>query len=102
MVAIPIGLHWSISIIPPDRGRCRLLSWKTSRALPRPMAITAIMPWAVSTELEWKGFGLARGVDGALYSVFGPGQAVALAPLVAVARQYVGAEALHVYLKGAG
>lgn len=34
----------------------------------------------------WPGFGVARGRDGALYSVFGPGEALALAPIVAVLR----------------
>lgn len=42
--------------------------------------------FAVSSDLSsWRGFGLPRGRDGQRYSLFGPGLAVASAPLVKIA-----------------
>ena len=32
----------------------------------------------------WPGFGTARGLDGRMYSVFGPGESIALAPILAL------------------
>ena len=42
--------------------------------------------FAVSEQLGWKGFGVTPGRDGGLYSIFGPAESVALAPLVGVGR----------------
>ena len=41
---------------------------------------------AIEQGLEWKGFGLAKGVDGKEYSIFGLGQVLAAAPLVVIGR----------------
>lgn len=46
--------------------------------------------FAVEEELDWRGFGLARGRDGRLYSVFGPLQSLAEAPFVAGANAILG------------
>jgi hypothetical protein len=44
--------------------------------------------FAIERGLEtWRGFGLARGVDGKEYSIFGPAQALVAAPLVAAGRR---------------
>lgn len=43
--------------------------------------------FGVTTELEaWKGFGVARGKDSILYSVYPPGESVALVPFILAAR----------------
>lgn len=41
--------------------------------------------FAVEQELDWRGFGLSRGRDGRLYSIFGPLPSLAGAPFVALA-----------------
>lgn len=41
--------------------------------------------FAVSDDLDWKGFGLSKGKDGKLYSLFGPGEAIAAVPLYKIA-----------------
>jgi hypothetical protein len=41
--------------------------------------------FSVSDNLDWKGFGLSRGKDGKLYSLFGPGEAIAAVPLYKIA-----------------
>ena len=48
--------------------------------------------FAVEEELDWKGFGLSRGRDGRLYSVFGPLLSLAEAPFVASAAAILGEE----------
>lgn len=45
--------------------------------------------FAVERDLEsWPGFGLAYGTDGKQYSIFGPGEAIVAAPLVAVGQRW--------------
>lgn len=39
---------------------------------------------------QWQGFGTAAGIDGSEYSIFGPGQAIAAAPLVSIGRSLAG------------
>lgn len=46
--------------------------------------------FAVQDELDWRGFGLSRGRDGRLYSVFGPLQSLAEAPFIAGANALLG------------
>ena len=41
--------------------------------------------FAVSNKLVWKGFGLSKGQDGKLYSIFGPVEAIAAVPLYKLA-----------------
>ena len=42
--------------------------------------------FALKSELEsWQGFGMVRGKDGNLYSIFGPGQAIVAVPFVLLA-----------------
>jgi hypothetical protein len=48
-------------------------------------SLTTEGTFAVSEELEWKGFGLSRGKDGKQYSIFGPGEAIAAIPLYKIA-----------------
>ncbi|MDZ8119379.1 phospholipid carrier-dependent glycosyltransferase [Pontiella agarivorans] len=47
--------------------------------------------FSVEQELAWKEFGIATGIDGKNYSIFGPGQAVVSAGLVFLAEQVVDA-----------
>jgi len=47
-------------------------------------ALRSRQTFAVEGESDWAGFGLARGRDGRLYSIFGPLQSIACAPLLAV------------------
>ena len=49
-------------------------------------AIATRGTFAVTEELSWKGFGLTRGTDDRLYSLFGPAQAVAAVPFYGLAR----------------
>ena len=42
--------------------------------------------FAVTEELAWKEFGLARGKDGNLYSIFGPLEAIATTPIYKIAQ----------------
>lgn len=46
--------------------------------------------FAVDRELDWRGFGLSRGRDGHLYSIFGPLPSLVQAPFVALADALLG------------
>jgi len=49
-------------------------------------AIATQGTFAVTEEISWKGFGLTKGTDGKLYSLFGPAEAIAAAPFYGLAR----------------
>lgn len=59
-------------------------------------SIAASGRFEIREELPWRGFGVARGVDGRLYTVFGPAESVALVPFVWLAKQI----ATHSWLRG--
>ncbi|RKX71007.1 hypothetical protein DRP53_02995 [candidate division WOR-3 bacterium] len=48
------------------------------------LSLARRLSFAVERPLSWRGFGLARGRDGRLYSIFGPLESIVLAPLIRI------------------